>query len=293
MPSSLNPQGLTSYTNEASGQLQINAYGPLGAGKTTFAASVSEFFPGVLPTKRAAKCAKLVDLSDIIFLAFDKDPAIGLSERGLKAEQFLVRRFMARESEWKKAKFHEAPDFIQACEIALEVAAEATLKRGKKWIIMDTASHYDIDMCGYYSQEGNKPVNKADKYDTRAMYGLIAEAQRQFYQTLTTLPAGLIVLAHVKAYSDQMTSDQKRAKISLTAAGMPDLVPAITGKSALIWKIDAIAEFFLKASMVNNKLERFAYAADTTAETKNRLELSIPTKNPAHLRKILKEAGLV
>src|SRR5512140_2250656 len=66
----------------------IVIHGPYGAGKTTCAASASEFFPDELTTKRVGAKGKLVELEDMVWLAFDNGALDGFRERGLRVMSF-------------------------------------------------------------------------------------------------------------------------------------------------------------------------------------------------------------
>jgi hypothetical protein len=274
-------------------QSLIILYGPFGAGKTTTAATVSENFPkGGLPTKKHSGAKPAHVLSDMFWLSFDKGATDGFRERGIAVPEFSVVRFMGDPKLWKKAGFGKAPNIRQAIEFGLNIATAAVAK-GAKWVVVDTLTALDSALESY--GRSHMPTNNSGDDDTRSMFGAMFYGHKLFHDAVRSLGCGVIYCCHTKDIGDvsKMKPEEKRKLITLVAAGGAELMPALTGKGATVYKGDASLQLAIIAKEIPNKggLERFAYTIKQQSyEAKNRFELSLePVERPdlgAMLKKI-------
>jgi hypothetical protein len=261
----------------------------MGAGKSTLALSVSKDFPAKRPTTKF-KGSKRKNLSDCFVIGVDNGATDCIYDLGLECDVFDINLFMAEEDLWREADFTEPPDLIEALEVAGNEAIRHVYELGKKWIIVDGPSTLDLKLNKYYQE--NCPEGRGGKRDTRAMFGLIAVSHIGFADALMEIAAGVIFVCHSKAFSDDLTPDQRKQKISTVAAGMPDIVPAITGKGALAYKAPASLELAMFATEQpgGQGLDRNVYTILTeNAEAKNRFGLSLDPIEKPHLGRILKK----
>lgn len=259
-------------------RLTILLYGQYGAGKTTTAATASAFFPKTgLPKERYKGSKPKYVLEDMFWLSFDRGATHGFRERGIAVPEFSIPAFMGDKKLWSKAGLGSKPTIRQAVDFGLNLAVTAVSK-GARWIVGDTITSFDASTEGY--EREHMPTNASGDDDTRKMYGNIFASHKAFHEKLRALGCGLILCVHAKALDDvgKMSADEKRRLIALSAAGMPQFMPAITGKGNSVYKGDADLELVIIAKEVVNKggLDRKAYTVLKEGwEAKSRFELSL------------------
>lgn len=271
----------------------IILYGQYGAGKSTTALSVSEHFPKTGLPKEKWKGAKPKYIcSDMFWFSFDRGATDGFRERGIAVPEFSVPAFMGQEKLWKKAGFAKQPTIMQAVDFGLNLAVKA-VSSGARWFVADTISSFDKSLESYWREHMPQSESK-DKDDTRAMYGKLFNAHKLFHDATRTLGCGVIYCMHAKALGDtsKMTLEEKRRLISLSAAGLPSLMPDVTGKGAGVYKGDASLQLVIVVKQIPNSkaLSRRALTVlQNEWEAKNRFELSLLPEEDADLGVMLRK----
>jgi hypothetical protein len=102
----------------------IGLIGPQSQGKTTCAATISDFYPG--------------DCKDTVLFAFDSDATVSLQSRGINIPTF---QFVGI-SDWPTLE----KELIDACKQVRTMAADGVVKN----VILDTASMFDLTLFNWF-----------------------------------------------------------------------------------------------------------------------------------------------
>lgn len=254
-------------------------FGQFGVGKTTMAASASEAWPkGGLPKVRHKGAKPSAVLEDMFWISADKGATRSFRERGISVPEFSIPAYLSQ---------NRHANITNALEKAIELAVVAVSKRKAKWVVVDTLTSVDGALESHWRR--NCPETKSGKDDTRRMYGNVFYGHKLLNDALITVGAGVIVCCHAKAIDDisKLSEEEKRRVITLTAIGMPEFLPAITGKGATAWKAHVDLQLALVAKDVpRTGLVRRAYTISKGWETKSRFELSLPVELPCDIGKI-------
>jgi hypothetical protein len=261
--------------------------------------TVSKFFPKTgLPTEKWKGAKPKYVLEDMFWFSFDKGATHGFRERGIAVPEFSVPGFIGSEAQWRKAGFGRKPTIREAIDFGLSLAATAIAKRGVEWLVPDTLSSLDAALEAHGRNNMPKGGAEGDKDDTRKMYGDMFYGHKLFHDAVRSLGCGIIYCCHGKAVDDvaKLKPEEKKRLITLSSAGMPEFLPAITGKGATAYKGDASLQLAIIAKEIpgakgKERLDRKAYTIlQDKWEAKNRFELSLdPIEKPdlgAMLRKI-------
>lgn len=283
----------SSWDDKLTENLCAIVQGQFGAGKTTFAATVSKFFPTVMPTTKHKGPPKHI-LKDVFWLCYDKGALLSFKERGIAVNRFDVRQYMAE----KRATV------MQSTEVGLRECAKA-VEAGASWIIVDTVSTFDKMLDAYWQamlladkglKEANdsKSANKLIEEVQIPKYGRMFTCHKMLHDNLMALGCGVIYLTHSKALidlglgsSDDKEKQKKVRQTTQTASGGV-LVPDITGKGTGVYKADARLQLVVRATKGAAGMVRSVSAEPVDGyETKNSWELSIKGPQEPNLAKII------
>lgn len=222
---------------------EVLLHGPPGVGKTFFAATISEFWPGELPAKRK------IDLHDVLWMQTDAGGTAGFMEQRISVPLIDVRQAIAKYGLLKG---------LNAC---MDLLGDYMAKVGPKYIVVDTISVLDKYIKDYYDQR--IPVNDRGKEDSYWSYKQILALHIRWRNRLLESGARIIWCCHSKGLGDLSTN--KDAAIKREAKAVPggfDIVPDITGQSGALYTANASIQGVIKSRLVPGKeriVQRFFY----------------------------------
>jgi hypothetical protein len=203
--------------------------GPTGCGKTTMAATSSAGAPPWLSAAVQAPPAdaSLTDLSDVAWLAFDRNALSGFLP--LKVNVPLTYDLSG-----------VAPNKI--VEETMECIADLK-KRSVPKVVFDTGTVFDVQLL--LKHNGRIQADKRDGY------AWVLNDWTRVYSALRQLDAELQILAHLKPAFDA----DDEARMRRLALNIPDYGPQITGQA--LGRIMADCDFILpvkrKVTMLQGK----------------------------------------
>lgn len=260
----------------------IAIYSPIGGGKTTLAATASQFFPkSGLPTTRIKPGQKLISLKDMLWFAFDKNACASFHERGFEVPKVIdVWRLLGDPETWKAAGFLAPPSKLQALSKCVDRVIKEVRTGNYQFVVVDTLSTLNELVLDYWGEDKNVPKTRQGERNQQMMYGRVRDTMSAFLNNLLLLPCYVIQLCHVKALSSEATPEQLKQRLVLNALGIVDLVPALVGATQGLMKRHVDLELFIAATPVTNKPGEFSRKIYTVTEYniegKNRHQLSVP-----------------
>lgn len=258
--------------------------GQIGSGKTTLAATISDFFP-------AKPGIEHVILSDLAWVAVDTGAIDTL--KGLKirpAFEFDLADFQIEHGGNPVAAMQTIQEFVK--ELPASVST----------VVFDTVSQFDVQLDAFLRLEKNRHLYATENgQNSQAFYGQIKQWHTFFHAQCRLLKKRVLYLFHTQADMSDLkakTPDQKVAEArSEKATGMPgspDVIMAITGASRDIYPRD----MSLVLSVRNDgKGKRKVYTQVREGyQAKSRYEaMLLPEEEPnmnVILNKVRKAAGL-
>lgn len=253
-------------------QKLILGYGPIGAGKTTLAATASKNFPATIPA------AKMVTLSDMLWISIDIDGVASFAHKGIEVPEIDLIQIMSDEEVYKELGFVRPPSIVEAMSAAVEIAAERVAAGETSTIVVDTLSTFDTRLS-IFADEVTK--GSSNQY---APYKYMLAAHTKVHEGLTRTGADIIYLAHARAVSDEQAAEKKKNQAVL-AVGGGYIAPELTGAAPKVYKRDVSLELYVKAfrDPRTKKLKRTVLTEvnDMGAEVKNRYEgILLPEEEP-------------
>lgn len=248
----------------------IVLHGPPGVGKSFCAATISEFWPEELPSK------KPVELSDCIWLSFDAGATDGFQAENIEVQTIDMVGLMNAEKIERGRDM--AVEMIQSIE-------------GIENIIVDTVSMFDKLLNDYCDRTA--PLDKTGNKDKFAMYRNIFNSHKRFHSVLRSLGKRIIYLCHSKAIFDSSESQTIRRQAA-EAIGF-DIQPDITGQARTVYVGDASLEAVITLKRVPGVkgpggLKRILHPFGTGEyEGKNRWHSLLESEEEAHLGKIIRK----
>ena len=239
---------------------RVVAHGPPGSGKTFFAASLSKSWPKSLPAKKWTK------LSDVLWVPFDSGALDGLLEQKIEVPSIDVDAILEEE------------DVLGA----LEEITDIVYDESPEIVVVDTVSKLDKEFLGFWNE--NAPLAKGGAKDGYAIYREVLATHRRFHANFDALPCDVIFLCHSKPRPE--SADRKQRAGGLP--GMSDIDMDLTGQALNIYRQDSSLVVSIEAVPVGNgKFQRFAWTTPHKGfEAKNRFQVSLDEKEPAHLGKM-------
>jgi hypothetical protein len=197
-------------------------YGPPGAGKTRFAATWSE------------KWAAGGHLSDMLWLQFDVGATDTLTKEGREVDVIDLRSMM------------DSQDFVKFLTKLPEILPPNGAKEaGYKCVVLDTPSPFDNAARRAYATHIDA--------DGRKGWGLVSGAHDSLTSQIGKFAAGcdIIWCMHAQAVQEQVASDRaseaskasvENTKRKVTAMGLEEIIPAVTGRGLKCYVDDASLE---------------------------------------------------
>lgn len=250
--------------------------GSPGAGKTTLAATASQFIPEKLPAE------KPVALDDVVFVSCDEGATDGLEALGLSVK---VVDFNAIDRDVKNP--------TQSMDIALDLARTS----GASICVWDTVSKFDMLLASWLNQPENRGLwtGQGGGEDKFALFRYVLATHQVLMSKFRQFTGLRIALFHAKAMIDDLsasTAQQKerveRQDKAQGVGGMASLVLDVTGRARDLWTRDASLILGVRQVEVPGKgiqrevLTKFDSAADMLV--KSRFEAKLPAKIPPNLR---------
>lgn len=259
-------------------------YGPPGHGKTTVAATLSEFFPHerLEMTREQLAGEKIIELEDMFWVDYDPAATAALAQFRVKVRSLNMKQVFAQLGP-------TAPlVWARRCDEILDTVLPSKLTG----IVDDTLSSYDHKMTEYWAS--NAPKSKAGNKDGVAMWVEVRMTHIRRKNHMDSIAghrgAQLMTLAHaaVRMEKDPKEMGAAQANARREAEGQEgDIVPMITGKAEGVFKADAEVWVLMRESVGRGPEKRFLYRKLDGWETKSRLSGFLDEKEPANLRQML------
>jgi len=284
--------------------ISIMVHGPVGGGKTTFAFSISKYFPKDFPRKKGSKT---IVLKDTIQVGIDNGSIDGLLAQGIKPGYFvnlprLLAPYSKKELQQPEAQRRpQASDIMDAIDMVVDgiydiIESDPEVEN----VVIDTVSRLDKYMLNHWRRPENMPKTQAGKNDTRGMYGELLISHQNFESEIMCLPIRKIFLAHTKATSGDGNEETKNRRALQDGTQKVEAVPAITGQGGDGYIQDSSLEVVIKPDIApsrsgGKKIKTYyAYtdvvdASGVSMRTKNRFEEALDFREPAHLGKIMQK----
>lgn len=180
---------------------RIAVHGKPGSGKTTLAATLSEFCPEVLPAPQWTK------LEDIIWVPFDTNATDALTDVKLEVDEVPVNEIIN--------SFDKIGDVMRCIDDAVMAAHE----RGYKTVVFDTVTKLDKMMLAWW--DANGPRTKSGGRDSFAIWRSVTAMHQRFHENSDLLDMNVITLLHTKPVSQSDSGVQKN-KVGATAGSIID-----------------------------------------------------------------------
>ena len=248
----------------------ITLMGPPKVGKTIAAATLSAFFPDVLPAKEKTY------LKDTVWIQFDLNGTESLSQM----QVFPYLYDLSRETEYASIQ--------SAIASAIkEIKGNPTIKN----VVIDTVTALDTVLLVHFRKM--YPEEKVQGL----MYNQMLAAHMNFAMQLKQLNATVVAITHTKMpISVSSNADAKAAetlrKRASSMAGGGDIVPEITGRAANYYKGASSAVWPVVKSLGAGKRDEYwvlpygGYGFEGGCRYEG-----LEDKEPANLKNILKKVG--
>jgi hypothetical protein len=260
----------------------FGVYGETGAGKSSFAASLSQYWPSDAFT-RAKKGGTKINLADCYPLLADADGLAALSTKGITMPHYDLLAVMTERDTWQAVGLRAQPSFWDAVMHYPKVLAKR-VQSGETTIGgVDTVSGLDpflFDACAHASPPG----------DTRALFGLMLRRWRELHIALRLSRAVLVYQFHTRAVDPTTQSDGAQAKNStVLAIGGAHIMPDVQGSGPKIFYRDSTQIFYLRATLGKAGVQRTVLTRvnDLGCMVKNRYEDALDPVEPPDFRAIL------
>jgi hypothetical protein len=253
-------------------RVNIVVHGAPGVGKTWLLLSFSKYWNDGGPAK----------LNDILHIAFDSDAGVGARANGILVPTIDVRKLMTPPKAGEARPY--AKNILEALQFISKSIRNA-IASGVETIIVDTVSMLDKDLTGYWDM--NCPTTKSGAKDTRAMWTLLFNTHKRFHADLRFVNANLLIACHSKAVIESDTKEGADQALKMKAAGLPEIVPDLTGKSVNLYQGDASAIFYMTKKRTPSGFKRTLHTMTAgEALVKNRWEGLLEDEEEPHLRRI-------
>lgn len=270
-------------------RLMFTVHSQPGMGKSFFAGTLSKFWPKELPTK------KRTSLDDMVWMACDEGATNGLKEQGVNVPYVVDLNWLMRPPTKKDPDKPYASTILDALPLMIEIAYKRVEQGETDIIVVDTVSSIDRKLNTYW--EEHVPTTKGGKEDRFAMYRMVMKYHSQFYEAMSLFPCTVIFLAHTKAIIEGDDDNAKAKHKAASLAGDNDLAPSITGKSLETYTANVSVEFALQAVRAPGwkpgdpaEFSRYVLPIGGNGfRGKNRFQLSLETKEPAHLGRLVEK----
>lgn len=237
--------------------------GPAKSGKTTCAATISEYFPEKVPA------AKKTYLKDMVWCQFDTNGVETLRQLGTIP---YIYDFSS-EINYGKLKL----GIKTMCEDLKKAVAE-----GVKYLVIDTITALDAVLLNHMR------IQYPDPKFTGVLYNQLLGTHMDFALQLKQLPLTIIVIAHTKVNGMGSMSDDKELNMRKRASGLPgqsDIVAEISGKAANFYK--GSSDLICPVLQIQDKYWLLPYGG-YGFEGGGRFPPNVlEEKEPANLRKLL------
>lgn len=269
-------------------------YGQQGAGKTTLAATASEFYP---ETPWAARSTPLI-LKDMMWLQADNNGLVSLAAHNIfPAAVFNLYEVLrpARAGETKQT----AKDIDEACLWFSKELEHARDTLGIKWVVIDTLSTLCAEYELLYIQGEKCPVSeRSGVRDMRSAWTALANRLTLFRRNLIMSGVRYIYLAHPSlnnaeveaqnARPDQRAEKKARAVVASSSGFNNDIVPLIPGKTGKLVNGEVDLGIWLEMIDLPGKpLKHVVYPqGGNGAQGKSRYIEILGKTEPANLRAI-------
>lgn len=292
------PGNCLTTQNDASTVLpkSILIYGQQGAGKTTLAATASEYFPENLNERRTEP----IILKDMMWLQADNNGLVSLKALNIHpAAVFNLYEILRppREGEEKLT----AKDIDEAL---LWFASDLEYARDNlsvKWVVIDTLSTICAEYELLYIQGAKCPVSKQGAADMRGAWTLLANRLTLFRRNLIMSSVKYMYLAHPSmnnaeveaqnAKPEDRAEKRARAIVSSSSGFNNDIVPLIPGKTAKLVNGEVDLSLWLEAIERPGKpLQHLIYTqGGNGAQGKSRYVGILSKTEPANLQQLEKK----
>lgn len=271
-------------------------YGQQGAGKTTLAATASEFYPENPHEKRAEP----IILKDMMWLQADSNGLASLAAWNIfPAATFDLYGVLrpARPGEKKIA----AGDLDEAVNWFAQELEYARNKFNIKWIVIDTLSTICLEYELLYIRGAKCPVSERGNIDVRTAWTLLANRLTSFRRNLIMSGMRYMYLAHPtlnnaeveasNARPEDRAEKRARAVIATSSGYNNDIVPMITGKTAKYVNGEVDLGLWLEATEnPGNPIQYVVYPqGGNGAQGKSRYIDILGRKEPANIRQMEKK----
>lgn len=182
---------------------RILLFGPPKHGKTTVAATFSDKFVGF----DRPKGSPIIKLDDLVWLAFDPNPLVGIVEQGYDVPVLFD---LSKET---GDRLLPAIDSVLANIEALVDAMKP------KVVVVDTVSFLDKSLNEFFAR----------KYDKWDLFRMVNNAHTRFVSALKLIKSHVIVIAHAKAESTPADAQGQAVKKSTDLPGSGGISSQITG----------------------------------------------------------------
>jgi hypothetical protein len=195
-------------------------YGPPGAGKTRFAATYSQMW------------GKESHLSDMLWIPLDIGALDTLHKESVSVDALDLRTEM------------DSTDFIKEFlkDLPKYLPKGGATKSGYKTVVVDTPSPFD--------DAARRAYASAIAEDGRRGWGLVSNAHSELVYHVGQFAAGLEIIfcMHAQAVQEQVASNNasdatkasvENARRKITAMGIEEIIPAVTGKGLKAYVDDA------------------------------------------------------
>lgn len=252
--------------------------GNIGAGKTFFSASASNYMPKSLPAK------KRTVLEDMLWMGFDAGAAAGFKHNKLSVPYLDIVQIMSDPDIYEHHGFTTRPPTITEALNIMHNLADDYIAEGKThFLVVDTITTLDVMLLDHH-----RKVCKGDT-NTYAKYDLNLAAHSEHHNRNKATGINVIYNCHSRAVGE--SPSQKDKNVSVLVVGGSRFIPDITGRAPAIYKRDASAQIVIAATKRPKVpgLSRKVYIGynDIGWEGKNRYEGLLPDEMEPNLGKIL------
>ncbi len=216
------PTDIDKYADKSSDDVRfddgdIATQAPQGHGKTTLAATRSDFCPPELAEGKPAKKKSI--LADMGWIAFDRGAVSGFAELNLqlpKGHYIDADRIMGDMG---------PTDGIKTIGDLVDKMVDG----GVKIVVVDTVSSWDKVLNGHFQRV------YADDDNTQKMFQEIFAYHKRLRDELRTFPVQLINLFHSEATPKPRDTQGQRIQEATRPAEYDAIRPEITGKGRGVW----------------------------------------------------------
>lgn len=256
--------------------------GKPGSGKSTTAASLSQFFPKDFNLE-ARKKAKVIDLEDVIWLPIDEGALVPLGLAKLKVRSVPFQKLVSE---------HGILDGMsRSVDMVFDNSTKDTV------VCFDTGTVYDTMMMDFW--EDNAPKTRQGNRDSFAIARLMTVHSRRLEGKLMDLGCHLIINMHGKPVSQVQEQDapgvstvkEAQQKAFLTP-GASDVRPGYYyNECANVWRqhLDCVFYTQMKVKKVGREVKLITEPTDSEGfEVKNRWAMVTNAVEEPYLRGIYK-----